>query len=89
MVRMLVCTCYNGKQYKPGDECSVGQATENRWIKNNIAENATSFDAVDFDAMTDEQLEEYAESKGVDISRCRSRETAIAKIVKAERDLTD
>lgn len=104
MVRMLVLTCYNGKQYKPGDECKIDSATEQRWLKNGIAKRieAVDFDEDDkslnndlfdkqpnpskFDAMSDEEVLEYAAQIGVDISRVQSRKAAIAKILKAEQN---
>lgn len=37
-----------------------------------------------FNTMTDEQLSEYAAMKGVDISKAKTREAAIAKLEKFE-----
>lgn len=89
MVTIKTTTYYNGTSYKVGDECKENSATQKRWIANGIAEqsDADLFDEPEqskFTAMTDEQLSEYAETVGVDISRVRSREAAIAKIEKAE-----
>lgn len=91
MIRMLKTTYYNGKDYKQGEEIKSPDAkTKERWIENGIAEQTNSelFDnhpkQSKFDAMSDEDLSDYAESKGIDISRCRSRESAIAKLEKAE-----
>lgn len=39
---------------------------------------------IDLTTLTDEQLATLAEEKGIDISKCKTREQAIAKLQKAE-----
>lgn len=83
MIRILQETYYNGKSYKDNDECKLDETTEQRWIKNGIAEEIQSrlFDA-NFNDMTDEELTIYAEEHNVDISKAKSRASAIKMLMK-------
>lgn len=80
MLKMLKQTYYLGKAYNVGEKCNVDSITEKRWIKNGIAEEMPS---MDFPSMSDEELSDYAEVRGVDIARCRTRDGIITKLEKS------
>lgn len=71
MIKILKSTYYNGNQYQRGKEYSIDKKTEQRWIKNGIAESAEfkqdetppTFDLFkpDFDNMTDEETKQEQE----------------------------
>lgn len=78
MVKMLSTTFYEGVIYLEGETYPVNEILEKRWIENRIAvkeQNDLFFP--DFDSMTDEEIAQFAEDNGKDISKARTRATAI------------
>lgn len=89
MIKMLISTSYNSKQYLKGETYTIDEITEKRWIKNGIAkkeqdEFRNEFDDFfpDFKSMTDEELGNYAHDNGIDISQAKTRASAIRMLKK-------